>query len=466
MSILLDILLKGLRSREAQPLDYVELHAEDVVQMAIDAREAGLEVLSQRVEAGHSARVLHNGAWGFAVGTSSSAVASTISEAAKAARASRSIRGDFKVSLADVRPIKKKIVLRPRIPLHSVDPTDKVRFSKGLCKKVVASDVRIATCKTIYREVTGKRYLATSEGTSVEWDQSLLYLMASASGKDGGIPAASREEVAAVATGWEHLDKSNSIDDIAARLARKMRTQMDGIQCKRGSFPCVLGPKVVGILAHEALGHLAEADYFSSGAFYGLEGKEVAPDFITMVDSPSLKGSFGDVVVDDEGSPPTKVTLIAKGMLGEQLTNREWAGKLGTKPTGNARAETYRVPPIIRMRNTYIERGDMSLEELLEGVKFGYYCADVRGGQAESNSSFQVGIQECFQIEDGNLTKPVRDLAISGVAVKSLMLIDGLGKDFGIESSYCGKMGQSAATSDGGPHMRLKKGAIIFGGAG
>ena len=219
------------------------------------------------------------------------------------------------------------------------------------------------------------------------------------------------------------------------------------------------------MLAHEALGHLSEADLFCSGAFNGLGGEQVAPDGVTMVDSPRMKGGFGNIEVDDEGVLPRKVVLIDDGILGDQLTNRQWAARLGMKPTGNARAESYRKVPLIRMRNTYFERGDMTTEELIENVGNGYYCGDVRGGQAESNSSFQVGIQRCYEIRNGRLGRPVRDLSISGIALRSLKLIDGVGKDFGFESSYCGKYDQSMATSDGGPHMSLKKGAVIFGGA-
>ena len=120
---------------------------------------------------------------------------------------------------------------------------------------------------------------------------------------------------------------------------------------------------------------------------------------------------------------------------------------------------------MIRMRNTLFRKGDHDIEELFESVGNGYYCGDVKGGQAESDSSFQVGIQECFEITKGELGRPVRDLAISGVAVDSLKRISGVGKDFGYESSYCGKYDQYMATTDGGPSMSIKKGAVIFGGA-
>jgi len=49
------------------------------------------------------------------------------------------------------------------------------------------------------------------------------------------------------------------------------------------------------------------------------------------------------------------------------LTNREYAEKTGLSPTGNARAESYLHPPIIRMRNTFFERGSHSEERDLRG---------------------------------------------------------------------------------------------------
>jgi len=434
--------------------------------MAIDARETGLEVVSNRGEVGHSARVLDNGSWGFAISNRMTDVPGTVVEASKASSVLTVASPTDMSVLADMRPVKKRFTTRAVTPLDDVRAEDKTDFLKTLCLHISASDPRITTCKASYRDFTGTRVTVTSEGTAVESEVSMLYLMTSVSARDSGVLASARDEIGIAAGGWEHFEKKDTVEVIGDRLIRRIRQQLEGVPCKPGTYPCVLGPRVVGMLAHEALGHLSEADFFSSGAFSRSEGKKVAPECVMMVDSPRLANGFGNIQVDDEGVIPRKVFLIRDGLLEDQMTNREWATRLGRKPTGNARAESYRAPPIIRMRNTYFEPGEMSLDELFEGKKSGYLCLDVRGGQAEANSSFQVGIQECFEIRDGEVSRPVRDLAISGIAVKSLALIDGLGKDFGFESSYCGKMGQSSPTSDGGPHMSLKKGAIVFGGAG
>ena len=392
-------------------------------------------------------------------------VAATIAEASKAARAlSRSAASD--VSMCAVKPTKMVVRSNAKIPLDEVDLADKVAHLTSICKGVVKADQRITTAKANYSDITGERVLVTNEGTEVQHSLSHAYLMTTVSGKSSGRLVSARDEVGTVTSGWELFTGLESDRSISERLARKARLQMDGVSCKRGTHPCVISPRVAGMLAHEALGHLSEADLFSSGAFNGCAGSRVAPETVTMIDSAWIESGFGNIAVDDEGVLPKTVTLIEKGILGAQMTNREWAARLGVGPTGNARAESYRVPPVIRMRNTYFERGDRSFEELLEDKKSGYYCVDVRGGQAESNSSFQVGIQECYEIVKGELGRPVRSLAISGLATKSLAKIDGVGRDFGFESSYCGKLLQSMPTSDGGPHMSLKKGGIVFGGSG
>ena len=410
--------------------------------------------------------MLKNGCWGFSVSDGFRDIQSTIRNAAKAASVVPPREDETFAGLCKIKPIQRHIRSRAREPIHEIDIDEKVSFLKEICQGIIHSDPRITTSVTNYRDTSGQKLLVTSDGTCIETDVTLADLMTTASGRVDGRSVSSRDEVATVTHGWALFEKKKTAETITDRLVKRIQGQMSGVPAKRGTFPCVLSPRVVGMLAHEALGHLAEADFFSAGAFGGLEGKRVAPESVTIIDSPSIDDGFGNIKIDDEGVVARDAVLIRNGVLGEQMTDREWAARLGTSPTGNARAESYRTPPIIRMRNTYFAEGDMSLDELLEDKKFGYYCVDVRGGQAESNSSFQVGIQECYEIRNGEITKPVRNLAISGIAVDSLQLIDGLGDDFDIESSYCGKLFQYMATSDGGPHMSLKKGAIVFGGSG
>jgi TldD protein len=462
---LYDSLSKALEGRPAGGGDYIELRSQDVLYTSIGVRNSEVESLSERSIRGCSARVLADGVWGFSFSDGSRDVASAIAQAAGAARSTSLKWDDSGVSLAAVKAVNKRISLSVETPMAEVDVSEKIAFLADVCSSVKSGDSRIKSCWADYNEVAGERLLMTSEGTVVESEVSEMNLIVTASARDAGTQASARDEIGVVMTGWEFLEDAEPSSHIHERLLVKIKGQLNGVSCLRGSHPCVLGPRVVGMLAHEALGLLSEADLFCTGAFKDMEGKKIAPDSVTMLDSPSMSGGFGNIEVDDEGVAPRDVVLIDEGHLGEQMLNREWAARLGREPTGNARAESYRKPPIIRMRNTYFAPGDRTVDELVESIREGYYCGDVRGGQAESNSSFQIGIQDCYEIRNGEIGRPVKDLAISGIAIRSLSLIDGVGKDFGYESSYCGKFDQSMATSDGGPHMSLKNGAIVFGGA-
>jgi TldD protein len=144
------------------------------------------------------------------------------------------------------------------------------------------------------------------------------------------------------------------------------------------------------------------------------------------------------------------------------MHNRETAQKFNAEPTGNARAEDFRVEPIIRMRNTFMAPRDCSFEELVEDIRLGYYFKSFRGGQANIDGTFQVGIQEACEIVNGELGEPVRNASISGNTLETLLKVDAVGKDFELWPGRCGK-GQTAFICDGGPHIRVKE--VTVGGS-
>jgi len=225
----------------------------------------------------------------------------------------------------------------------------------------------------------------------------------------------------------------------------------------------VLGPNVVGVFVHEAFGHLAEADLaLSGGVLSNNLGKKIASDLVTFYDDGTINGAFGSFRYDDEGVPAQKTLLIKDGVVTGLMHNRETAKKFNVEPTGNARAEDFRVEPIIRMRNTFMAPRDYSFEELVADIRSGYYFKSFRGGQANIDGTFQVGIQEAYEIVNGELGEPVRNASISGNTLETLFKVDAVGKDFELWPGRCGK-GQTAFICDGGPHIRVRE--VTVGGS-
>ena len=150
------------------------------------------------------------------------------------------------------------------------------------------------------------------------------------------------------------------------------------------------------------------------------------------------------------------LVIVGPCSIHDKKSALEYAAKLNLSPTGNARTSTYHTPPIIRMRNTYLEKGDFSFEELIEDIRHGIYVEKFMGGQASLIGMFQFAGQVGWLIEKGQLTTPIRDVTISGSTLETLKTLDAIGRDFGTDIGICGK-GQQISVGSGGPPIRVPK---------
>jgi len=218
---------------------------------------------------------------------------------------------------------------------------------------------------------------------------------------------------------------------------------------------------IVGLLAHEAAGHCAEADLVYGGSFLSNKlDQRVASERVTLVDDGCFPSGFGTMMYDDEGTPTEKTAILEKGIVKGFMHSRETARQFNVEPTGNARAWSFEYDPIIRMRNTYIAPVDQKLEELIENVKDGYFLMGGGSGQADFNGEFMFGVQEAVKIEKGELKESFRGATISGNAFEVLRKVEGVGKDFAVHVGLCGKE-QVNYVGIGGPSIRT---SLLLGG--
>jgi TldD protein len=337
----------------------------------------------------------------------------------------------------------------------------KIKNAIELTNITLNYDRRIKSCTLDYLDLTGTSTFVNTDGTQIVQDKLYVWSRITASAMENGVFTYSREEIGSTA-GYEIFD-SQTPQVVGESLAKRAVTQLGAKSPKGGLFHADIGPNVGGVFVHEAFGHLAEADLALAGGVLAQNmGKKIGSDQVTFYDDGTLAGAFGSFKYDDEGTPTHKTLLIKDGVVAGLMHNRETAAKFQAEPTGNARAEDFRVEPIIRMRNTYMAPRDRNFEELLEGIKQGYFLKSFRGGQANLDGTFQVGIQEAYEIVNGELGAPVRDASISGSTLETLLKVDAVGKDFGLNAGRCGK-GQTAFIGDGGPHIRVSE--VTIGGS-
>lgn len=444
-------------------VEYVEVRTQRLFKTLLTIKDSRVEAVKKGTENGAAVRVFVNGAWGFAsLGTlERQSLTNSVAEAYKMAKAA-SLQLKTPVKLADAKTVEARVPIKPKKDPKEVSIKKKIDLLLTEDKAIFGYDKRVKSCTINYLDVAGTNYFMNSDGTYIEQDKLYLFLVSVATAKEADKLTFSHDLIG-FTSGFEVFD-TETPEVIGCRVAKRAVDQLKAKMPKGGTFPAVIGPNVIGVFAHEAFGHLAEADLTLAGSvLLDKVGKKIGSEEVTIYDDGTLNGAFGSFKYDDEGIPAQKTILIKNGEIVGLMHNRETAQKFGTKPTGNARAEDFRYEPIVRMRNTYFARGDYSFEELLEDIKFGYYIKNYRGGQANLDGTFQVGVQEAYEIVNSELGAPVRNVSFSGNVLETLHKVDAVGKDFEISVGVCGK-GQAAFIGAGGPHTRVQE-VLIGGGA-
>ncbi|MGE5599269.1 MAG: TldD/PmbA family protein, partial [Bacteroidota bacterium] len=242
---------------------------------------------------------------------------------------------------------------------------------------------------------------------------------------------------------------------------------LDAPSIQGGEYTVILDPLLAGVFIHEAFGHLSEADnVYENEQLQELMqlGRVVGSPLLSVYDTGLVPGARGYLRYDDEGVPAQKTYLIKEGVLVGRLHSRETAGKMGEKPTGNARALNYTFAPIPRMRTTCIEAGTSTFCELLAGISLGVYAMEAYGGQTDGEQ-FTFSAGRARMIRDGHLGELVRDVTLTGNVFTTLKHIDRIGND---QTKFegpggCGKAGQSPLpVSMWSPHIRIQH--VVIGG--
>jgi len=441
--------------------EYCDIRTVHSYGSSIEVKDGELKKASSGEEKGAGIRVLFDGAWGFfSTNDMSKKSINNIFEIAFELAKSGSKIAKEKVKLVDTDIIKDKIIWKPKKNPHDVPIQEKYKMLADM-DKAVHDIENIHTVTTAYSDSTQATHFQSSEGGEISMEITRTMVQVNLVAREGAKVIGYRGRIGGTC-GFEVFDMYNAIEkgvkvgESAVRVLRAKRSPS-------GRFPVVADHELTGVFVHEALGHATEGDIVASGdsILEGQIGNKIASDNVTIIDDSTIKNAFGSYPYDDEGVRGEKKVLIEKGVLRGYILNRETAYKLGMRSNGGARAESFAVRPIVRMSNTYIEKGDHTFEEIIEDIEFGIYAKGTRGGQVDTaKGSFQFSAQEAFLIEKGEVTTPLRDVSLSGMTLQTLNNIDCVGNDFTLgDPGFCGK-GQLVPVGDGGPHIRIKE-AIV-----
>jgi TldD protein len=452
-------LLQSIASAEG---GFVELRYHAKTSRSVGVDKGKVERSQARHRKGIGVRVFENGGWGFAsTGVlEAEAIRRAVAAARAGARAGASLsRHDFQ-TLPACR-LARGVFDQPGLAdMNRRTLEEKIELALGLEARVSGASSAIRSASCAYSEIFEEKAIVTTDGAAAAFGLVRPELRVSAVAEKDGQLSTGNEAVGATG-GWDCLFHSSTGEALAERAAKMAQDLLSARSADGGRATVILAPSIVGLLVHEAIGHTVEADFVQAGSVAaGKIGQRVASDLVTLCDSGASEyydGAGGTLPVDDEGVVAGRTTIIRDGILVSYLHNRESAARYGVEPTGNARAWEYSDQPLIRMRNTYLAPGALSLDEIVAGTKDGYILEGPRNGQADATGEFMFGVQEAWRIVDGRKTELLKGVTLSGLAFEVLESVDAVSSDFrwDLGAGYCGK-GQPAKVDAGGPYIRCR----------
>jgi len=367
-------------------------------------------------------------------------------------------RNYAQLKTADYYPLK---TLFSAVPLET-----KLPLVQTVNERCFALSPLVVKVNAQFHDQQKRILVVTSDGVKAEDLQPRTYLAAGVVAEKNG----RRER-----SGWNFGGRrdfsyftSAIVDEIAKTAVNRTLVLFDAVQPPAGEIPVVLGPGVTGILLHEAIGHGMEADFNRKNisTFSTMIGKKVAEPFVTIVDDGTQPNLLGSINVDDEATPGQKTVLVDKGILTSYIHDKISAKFYGVKPTGNGRRQSYQHYPIPRMRNTYMEAGPATPEEVIKAAGKGIYVQDVSNGQVKiGEGDFAFFVSQGRMIENGKLGAPIKDVNIMGNGPKMLANTTMVAGDFQFNqggTGACGKDGQAVPVGFGQPTILVK--SLTVGG--
>jgi TldD protein len=350
---------------------------------------------------------------------------------------------------------------------EEVRPGQKLPILKGLEERVFSADGRVRKVTVSFADEAGAVLVADERGRIVEDIQPMTRLYVSCTAEQDGRREQGGYNVAARA-GLEYY-APDRLDRVVREAVARTVVLFEAVPPPVGEMPVVLAAGSSGILLHEAIGHGMEADFNRKNVsiYSDRIGKPIARPFVNIVDDATVPGARGAINVDDEGNAAGRTRLVENGVLTTYLHDAISARHYGVAPTGNGRRESYRFAPMPRMRATYMLPGPHRKEEILASVKKGIYCQNFTNGQVQIGAGdFTFYVKNGWLVEDGKLTRPIKDVNIIGNGPKVLEQVDMVSDDLEIDEGgwTCGKDGQGVPVSQGLPTVRVA--SITVGGRG
>ena len=284
----------------------------------------------------------------------------------------------------------------------------------------------LALCAETEDAARAVKGVTNSEGAEASWGRTSVMLAAS-NGFSGGYRRGGYSLSCAVLAGegtgmerdyeWSsavHFDDLMAAADVGRHAGEFAVERLNPKKAANARLPVVYDRRISGGL----IGHLAGAINGRSVArgtsfLKDKMGQQVFAKGLRILDNPHRKRGLGSRPFDAEGLPTKPYAVVDDGVLTTWLLDLATARQLDLAPTGHASRGTSG-PPAPTTSNFYLEKGKLSVDELIADIKSGVYITDLIGfGVNGVTGDYSRGASG-FWIENGRRAWPVSGITIAG----------------------------------------------------
>ena len=264
--------------------------------------------------------------------------------------------------------------------------------------------------------------------------------------------------------GFNFIETLN-LTEAAETAAKQALIVLKARPCPAGTMPVVIENGFGGVIFHEACGHLLETTSVEkkSSVFWDKKGEMIAHDVVNAVDDGTNDNMWGSLSIDDEGMPTQRTQLIKNGRLENFISDKIGYMKTGHARTGSGRRQSYRFAPASRMRNTFIDTGTSTLDDMLQSMGDGLYCAAMGGGSVNPGTGeFNFSVNEGYLVKNGKIQHAIKGATLIGKGADILTKISMVGNKLEMAAGMCGSVSGSIPTTVGQPAIKVDD--ILVGG--
>jgi len=444
-----------------------EVRMEERVSRQVAVKSGQVNSVNSSKDAGMNVRIVLRSGIGFAASSVVSR-AEGMRLVKDALRQAKGAKRRTPVTMSDEPPVRTSWEVSQRSRLADLSLADKIGALKEIDSAVVSTRVKVQGRYYDLVDYEVESLFMNSEGSSITSRVPRLavssYNLVSANGQT---EQSMREWGGS--GGWEVFEGWH-LDEVLPAEMRMLKEQLEkGRRVKPGRYDLVCGPEVVGIASHESCGHPMEADRVQGREMSQAGRSFVSPDMIgtrigsryaTVVDDPTVPGTYGFYMYDCEGVRARPRHLYEEGAINEFLHNRESAARMGLRSNGSARSESYLKEPIVRMANTFVQPGDFPEDELMGSIKEGVLMHSFTEWNIDDKRYNQKYVsREAYFIRDGEVAGPAKRCTLEITTPAFWGAIDAVSKKLEFVAGECGKGDpmQGMPVTMGGPMTRFRQ---------